>query len=75
MPSTSSFLLNPTLDKSDPPFLIIYDGLLRTCDKHNALHQISLSWMVLRDTGMDIDEQGVYHLSSIYKQNSVMPSL
>jgi len=37
------------LDKADPPFPTIYDGPLDACDKHNALHRFSRSWMVLRD--------------------------
>ena len=37
------------VDKFDPPFPVIYDGPLGVCDKHNALHRFSRSWLVFKD--------------------------
>jgi len=37
------------VDKPDPPFPAIYDGPLDICEKHNALHRFTRSWLVFKD--------------------------
>jgi hypothetical protein len=41
------------VDKSDPPFPVIYDGPLDACERHNALHRFSRSWLVFKDPYAD----------------------
>ena len=38
------------VDKPDPPSPVIYDGPLDVCEKHNALHRFTRSWLVFKDS-------------------------
>ncbi|KAF8805279.1 hypothetical protein BYT27DRAFT_7258384 [Phlegmacium glaucopus] len=49
--------LNPAdslcISQHEPPFPVIFCGFMNTCEKHNALHTYSRTWLVFKDPFQD----------------------